>query len=184
MADTFDIEQARKAFPAVEDGKQIFFDNAGGSQVLGAVSAAIYKYLEKTNVQLGATYEIAKQSTEAYNRGLASAAAFINASPDEIGIRLPFAALHCNEDSFGFQSSAHRLPNYLPISRRFLTSRRKASLLSRRLTMKPTLTHGSGLHDFRTTRSSGGDQLQYRKMARCFSLQKTFVRCSLLRQNW
>ena len=35
----FDVEAARKQFPALqnEKNKQVFFDNAGGSQTLGSV---------------------------------------------------------------------------------------------------------------------------------------------------
>lgn len=36
MADKFDVTAARKQFPAL-DKKQVYFDNAGGSQVLGSV---------------------------------------------------------------------------------------------------------------------------------------------------
>lgn len=42
-------------------------------------------YLEETNVQLGASYDIAKQSTESYARGLEAAAGFIGAASEEIG---------------------------------------------------------------------------------------------------
>jgi len=34
--DTFDVQAARMHFPAL-DQSQVFFDNAGGSQVLGEV---------------------------------------------------------------------------------------------------------------------------------------------------
>lgn len=42
-------------------------------------------YLEETNVQLGASYDIAKQSTESYKKGLEAAAGFLGAASDEIG---------------------------------------------------------------------------------------------------
>lgn len=42
-------------------------------------------YLEETNVQLGASYDVAKQSTESYGRGLEAAAGFMGAASDEIG---------------------------------------------------------------------------------------------------
>ena len=86
MADIFEVEAARQAFPAVHHGDQIFFDNAGGSQILRSVSVSIQKYLEETNVQLGAGYDISKKSTQAFGGGLKAAAAFINASADETGI--------------------------------------------------------------------------------------------------
>jgi selenocysteine lyase/cysteine desulfurase len=37
MAIAFDVEAARKHFPALQNQKQVFFDNAGGSQTLGSV---------------------------------------------------------------------------------------------------------------------------------------------------
>lgn len=42
-------------------------------------------YLEETNVQLGASYDVAKQSTESYRKGLDAAAGFMGAASDEIG---------------------------------------------------------------------------------------------------
>lgn len=43
-------------------------------------------YITNTNVQLGATYGIAKRSTNLYESGIEAAAAFINAHVDEIGV--------------------------------------------------------------------------------------------------
>lgn len=43
-------------------------------------------YLEETNVQLGASYDVAKQSTESYGRGVEAAAGFMGAASDEIVI--------------------------------------------------------------------------------------------------
>ncbi|CAG8978819.1 hypothetical protein HYALB_00012219 [Hymenoscyphus albidus] len=53
----FSIASSREAFPALKQ-EQVFFDNAGGSQTLGSVIDSICEYLSKTNVQLGATYNI------------------------------------------------------------------------------------------------------------------------------
>ena len=33
----FDVYEARKHFPALQNGSQVFFDNAGGTQILGEV---------------------------------------------------------------------------------------------------------------------------------------------------
>ena len=46
---------------------------------------SIRDYLEETNVQLGASYDVAKRSTTTFEAGNAAAAAFMNADPDEIG---------------------------------------------------------------------------------------------------
>ncbi|KAG8529897.1 uncharacterized protein KY384_005378 [Bacidia gigantensis] len=50
---------------------------------------AVQDYLEESNVQLGASYNVAKQSTTIYNEGSAAAASYINASPDEIAVLGP-----------------------------------------------------------------------------------------------
>lgn len=36
----FDISKARSHFPALKQDHQVYFDNAGGSQVLGTVAAS------------------------------------------------------------------------------------------------------------------------------------------------
>lgn len=40
MSTTFDVHNSRAHLPALSQAHQIYFDNAGGSQVLGAVSTA------------------------------------------------------------------------------------------------------------------------------------------------
>ncbi|KAI1310382.1 aminotransferase class-V [Xylaria venustula] len=79
----FDIEAVRSQFPGLAQD-QIFFDNAGGSQTLGAVIEAIRDYLSHTNVQLGANYKTGKSSTERYEAGFAAGARYINAETSDI----------------------------------------------------------------------------------------------------
>ncbi|MCJ1390083.1 hypothetical protein MMC18_002941 [Xylographa bjoerkii] len=83
MAQAFDVSAARSHFPALSE-KQVYFDNAGGSQVLREVIDSITNYLCHTNVQMGGTYAVGKQSTKLFNEGMEAAARFINAGPDEI----------------------------------------------------------------------------------------------------
>ena len=111
MSSKFDVTAARKCFPALKGNHQVYLDNAGGSQVLGTVSSAcatgsyimpfestrlltflcrIKDYLEETNVQLGASYNVAQQSTSIYNQGMEAAAAFINAGDDDVGKKRNF----------------------------------------------------------------------------------------------
>ncbi len=80
-----DVEQARSHFPALASGF-VFADNAGGSQAARGVVDRISDYLLNTNVQLGADYSVAVQSTtRVLADGPRSAAALFNArSPDEI----------------------------------------------------------------------------------------------------
>ncbi|MFZ6798193.1 cysteine desulfurase-like protein [Undibacterium sp. Di24W] len=52
-----EISAVRAEFPALQIPDQcVFFDNAGGSQVLKRVADRIYDYLLTSSVQLGATY--------------------------------------------------------------------------------------------------------------------------------
>lgn len=81
----FSVESAREKFPALA-ANQVFFDNAGGSQVLGPVIDSISTYLHESNVQLGASYKIAEYSNRKYAEGYEAAAEFINAGTDEIVI--------------------------------------------------------------------------------------------------
>ncbi|KAJ6020397.1 hypothetical protein N7540_005901 [Penicillium herquei] len=83
--ETFDVNTARGYFPALQQ-KQIYMDNAGGSQVLGTVAESIRSYLLNSNVQLGATYPVSRVSTTAQEDGYKAAAIFINAQPEEISI--------------------------------------------------------------------------------------------------
>ena len=86
MSTTFDVADARKHFPALNGpAKQVFFDNAGGSQVLAEVIQSIQKYLGETNVQLGASYGISQESSSLYQKGYDAAAKYMNAGVDEIG---------------------------------------------------------------------------------------------------
>ncbi|KAJ5699123.1 Pyridoxal phosphate-dependent transferase major region subdomain 2 [Penicillium macrosclerotiorum] len=85
MASAFDVTKARAQFPALQ-GEQVYMDNAGGSQVLGTVADSIRSYLLNTNVQLGATYPVARTSTAAQADAYKAAASFINAKPEEINI--------------------------------------------------------------------------------------------------
>ncbi|TFK34053.1 pyridoxal phosphate-dependent transferase [Crucibulum laeve] len=82
---SFDISKARSNFPILSTG-YIFADNAGGSQVAKEVVDRITDYLLNTNVQLGADYSIAVQSTKrVLVDGPHEAMKLFNAaSPDEI----------------------------------------------------------------------------------------------------
>lgn len=66
-------------------------------------------YLEETNVQLGASYDVAKQSTESYDKGLEAAAKFMNAEADEIGMLHPLRST-LRHTSLPSQQSFH--PNF------------------------------------------------------------------------
>jgi cysteine desulfurase family protein (TIGR01976 family) len=80
---SFDITAVRAQFPALNQ-KQVFMDNAGGSQVLESVITSISDYFRKTNVQLGASYPISQVSTNKFNEGHIAGAKYINAKPSEV----------------------------------------------------------------------------------------------------
>ncbi|KAK3674144.1 hypothetical protein LTR78_005991 [Recurvomyces mirabilis] len=83
MAAAFDVESARKHFPALSH-QQIYFENAGGSQILKEVVDTISNYLLDNNVQLGASYKKSQESTELFGKGCEAVAKYINASPEEV----------------------------------------------------------------------------------------------------
>ena len=57
---------------------------AGGSQVLKTVIDSVSNYLSSNNVQLGASYKIARESTRLFEAGSAAVAKYVNASPEEV----------------------------------------------------------------------------------------------------
>ncbi len=77
----YDIDFIRAQFPALS-GNWIYFDNAGGSQILKQVTDRISNYLLNTNVQLGATYEISHWAGERVDQARKSMAQLINARHD------------------------------------------------------------------------------------------------------
>ncbi|KIW19239.1 cysteine desulfurase [Exophiala spinifera] len=83
MPSTLDLQATRAEFPALAQ-KQVFMDNAGGSQVLKTVIDSISTYLSSTNVQLGASYPVSQASTNKFNDGYLAGAKYINASPSEV----------------------------------------------------------------------------------------------------
>ncbi|KAF5678704.1 selenocysteine lyase [Fusarium heterosporum] len=80
---SLEIESLRAKFPALKQ-KQIFLDNAGGSQILGAAVETITDYLLTTNVQMGGSYDVGKIATTKVNKGYEAGARYINAYQDEI----------------------------------------------------------------------------------------------------
>jgi len=74
----------RSQFPTLESD-WIFFDNAGGSQILKPVLDRINQYLLQTNVQHGASYQISQQAMERVQEAARFMAQYINAAdPAEI----------------------------------------------------------------------------------------------------
>ncbi|QDS77177.1 hypothetical protein FKW77_001932 [Venturia effusa] len=85
MAEILNIEDVRSKFPSLSQ-KQVYFDNAGGSQTLGAVIESISEYLTNGQVQMGATYDIGVRSSGRVQSGIEAGAKYINAETSEIVI--------------------------------------------------------------------------------------------------
>jgi cysteine desulfurase family protein (TIGR01976 family) len=79
-----DLNFVRQQFPAL-GGDWVFFDNAGGSQILKPVVDRINEFLYGSNVQLGASYAVSQQATERVEAGNRAMATLINAAdPAEV----------------------------------------------------------------------------------------------------
>ncbi|WP_017302189.1 cysteine desulfurase-like protein [Nodosilinea nodulosa] len=81
---TLQLDFVRQHFPSLA-GDWVFFDNAGGSQILKPVVDRITDFLYESNVQLGASYAVSQRATERVAAGAKAMAKFINAAdPDEV----------------------------------------------------------------------------------------------------
>ncbi|KAL8663238.1 MAG: hypothetical protein Q9168_008124, partial [Polycauliona sp. 1 TL-2023] len=107
-----DLDAVRSHFPALKQD-QVFLDNAGGNaqakELICVVSYSIRTYLEETNVQLGASYNIGQKATMKYNEGMRAAADFMGADVSDIVIGPSTTQLFANlSQSFAlsFPSSA------------------------------------------------------------------------------
>jgi cysteine desulfurase family protein (TIGR01976 family) len=78
----FDISFVRQQFPALKRDF-VFMDNAGGAQVLQGVISRISNYLSNTNVQLGASYLVSRESDQRVDKATRCIADYINASRKE-----------------------------------------------------------------------------------------------------
>jgi len=79
-----DLPFIRSQFPALS-GEWTFFDNAGGTQVVRQTGERIHEYLFKTNVQLGASYDISRIAGNRVSEAQRTWAQIINAAhPSEV----------------------------------------------------------------------------------------------------
>ena len=80
-----DLDFVRAQFPALNDNQWAFFDNAGGSQVLGSVASRVAGYLLTSSVQTGASYAISELASRRMGLAREKIARFVNAArPEEI----------------------------------------------------------------------------------------------------
>lgn len=80
---TPDIAAIRANFPSLTQD-QVYFDSAGGSQILGSVVSSLVTHYTVTNVQLGPTYTAAQAALRNYKAGWAAAADYLNCKPEQI----------------------------------------------------------------------------------------------------
>lgn len=84
MTVPYDLPWVRRQFPALEDG-WVFFDNAGGSQVLAGVPERIAEYLLHTYVIHGVQHELSRRSGERFRQASERLALLMNAAdPSEV----------------------------------------------------------------------------------------------------
>lgn len=76
------IDHVRSRFPALARD-EVFLDNAGGSQILGAVIDGIAGYLRDCNVQHGATYASSRLAAARVEGGKRAIASLLGAGPDD-----------------------------------------------------------------------------------------------------
>lgn len=74
----FKIDYVRGQFPSLSSD-WVFFDNAGGSQILKKVTDKITDYLLNTNVQHGASYQVSENATSRVRIAADQMAELINA---------------------------------------------------------------------------------------------------------
>ena len=80
-----DLAHVRAQFPALADNRWAFFDNAGGSQVLGTVAQRVSDYLLTSSVQTGASYGVSQLASGRMREARGKIARFIGASqPEEV----------------------------------------------------------------------------------------------------
>lgn len=79
-----DMDHVRRQFPGLGNG-WIFFDNAGGTQILARAVDRMNDFLFNTNVQTGGSYELSLKAAAALQAGREAMMQFVNAGrPEEI----------------------------------------------------------------------------------------------------
>ena len=85
MQSALDLPYVRSHFPALMRGWALL-DNAGGSVPPQQVIDRVREYMSRRQVQLGASYAISAEATQAVDEGIAAAAALVGAESDEVVI--------------------------------------------------------------------------------------------------
>jgi cysteine desulfurase family protein (TIGR01976 family) len=78
-----DLGRVRAQFPAL-GGDWIFFDNAGGSQILGRAIERVRDFYTTSNVQLGGSYALSQLAEERVHDGRRALARWLRCDADEL----------------------------------------------------------------------------------------------------
>ena len=82
--DALDMDFVQGQFPGLQ-APWVFFDNAGGSQIVGGVVDKISEFLIHRNVQIGGSYAVSQAAAEGLMLGRKAAQTLVNAArPEEI----------------------------------------------------------------------------------------------------
>jgi len=74
-----DMDYVHSQFPAL-DGDWVFFDNAGGSQILKPAVDRITEFLYERNVQIGGSYAVSQAAADGLMKGRQAAQDLVNAA--------------------------------------------------------------------------------------------------------
>lgn len=84
----FDIEWVRAQFPALEleeaERPLVFFDNPGGTQVVGGVISAVSDYYRNRNANIGGAFATSRRTDETVQSARTAMATMLNASEEEL----------------------------------------------------------------------------------------------------
>ncbi|MFZ3583518.1 cysteine desulfurase-like protein [Loktanella sp. DJP18] len=84
IKDALDMDFVQSQFPGLK-APWVFFDNAGGSQIVGGVVDRISEFLIHRNVQIGGSYAVSQAAAEGLMLGRKAAQTLVNAArPEEI----------------------------------------------------------------------------------------------------
>ena len=80
---TLDVAAVRRQFPGL-DSDTVFFDNAGGSQILGRAIDRVVEFFKTSNVQLGGSYAASQLAAVRVADGTRALARWMGCDPSEV----------------------------------------------------------------------------------------------------
>ena len=89
-----DLDHVRSAFPGL-DSPWAFFDNAGGTQILGEAITRLNEHLIHRMVQTGGSYAVSQKAAESLQTGREAIATLLNAARPEEIVFAPAATVAC-----------------------------------------------------------------------------------------